>query len=219
MHQIQNNQGEFSSISNLIEYIMKTCANHFKEKRALAFALIVYDFEDPQVIEILQNQKYFDALDYISGDKLTVFYINSQYLDYQSKVASESNLMHIELGVQKIGGPVNVSPKIIAENLINKENLPSPSVLFFTVSENVITNFTIAQLRHQEVEKGFIELKEIIKNGVGSLDKVQDDYKENKPEIFNLIKGSIEASEFWKNGAIGFNKLMKIKSFISFWKV
>jgi len=219
MHQIQNNQGQFSGINELTEYIMETCANHFKEKRALAFALIVYDFEDPQVMEILQNQKYFDALDYISGNKLTVFYIHSQYLDYQSKVATESNLMHIELGVQKINGPVNASPKFIAENLINKKNLPSPSVLFFTVSENVITNFTIAQLRHQEVEKGFIELKVIIKKGVESLSKVQEDYHENKPEIFNLIKDSIEASEFWKNGAIGFNKLMKIKSFLTFWKI
>jgi len=219
MYEIKNSQGTGDAIDGLLNSILEISQSHKNEKRAFAFALFVYDFHDPHIDKILNDENYYNALDYLSGSTMTVFYINSEYLSHQSQKAMESNRVRMEFGVQKVDGPVNVSPKFIAEKLINKETLPSPSVLFFNVSNNVISDFTIAQLRENEIEKGFIELLSLIEEAVNSLKSVKEGYRDNETEIFNLLKSSIESSEFWKNTRSGFQKLVKIKDFLFFWKV
>ena len=130
MCQIKNSQGKSDGIEELEKHILKISQEHRDNKRAFAFALIVYDFENPHLNKILNDKGYYNALDYISGKALTVFYVNSDYLDCQSQKAKESNQMIVELSMQKINAPENVSPKFLAEKLINKESLPSPSKLF-----------------------------------------------------------------------------------------
>jgi len=52
---------------------MDICASHHKNARALAFAFILYDFEHPQIVKVLEDQHYWNALNKISGKYLTVF--------------------------------------------------------------------------------------------------------------------------------------------------
>ena len=91
MHQIRTADGQFDGIESLERYILEKCSEHKAEKRAFAFALIVYDFNDPQITKILEDDSYFNALDYTSGKFLTVFYVHSEYIQYQSAKAKESN--------------------------------------------------------------------------------------------------------------------------------
>src|SRR5664280_1916028 len=49
------------------------CQSHRDKGRALAFAFILYDFADAQVIKVLDDSVYWDALDRISGSYLTIF--------------------------------------------------------------------------------------------------------------------------------------------------
>lgn len=219
MHQIKTSDGKFDGVQSIEEYIIRIGKEHKTEKRALAFAFIVYDFDNPHIDEMLAKSSYYNALDYISGKTLTVFYINSSYLNYQSEKAKESNKMNFEFGVQKIDAPANVSPKYIAEKLINKDSLPSPSIMFFRISDNTVSEYTIAHLRENEIEKGFNELLKIIKTAVDSLSQVKEEYRDNEKEIFSLLKQSIESSEFWKTAKAGYNKMMKLKDFLLFWKV
>jgi hypothetical protein len=219
MHQITNFKGELDVPVNLEKYILSVCAKHHKEERALAFAFIIYDFDNPQVSKILKDPDYFNALDFISSDILTVFYLNSEYVSSQSKSAAKSNVMRIELAMEKVDAPPNLSPKFLAENLLNEKSLPSPSILFFQVSGFVITEYTIANLRENEIEKGFIEMKDIINNAVTSIKQVEHPFKDNHKEIFNLIRGAIESSEFWKTAKTRYDKFMKIKDFLLFWKI
>ena len=46
--------------------IIDICEQHRKEKRALAFAFILYDFENPQIFKILDDRNYWNALNTIS---------------------------------------------------------------------------------------------------------------------------------------------------------
>lgn len=219
MHQIRTSEGQFDGIESLEHYILNKCSEHKAEKKAFAFALIVYDFNDPHISIILENEKYFNALDYTSGHFLTVFYVHSEYLQHQSDRAKKSNTMHIELSVEKVNAPTNISPKFLGEKLINNESLPSPSIIFFNTSEFVITDYTIAKLRENEIEKGFNELLKIIKTSVDSLSEIKEENRDNEKEIFDLLKQSIDGSEFWKSAKSSFDKLMKIKDFFLFWKV
>lgn len=219
MHQIRTADGRFAGIESLGKYIFEKCAEHKAEKRAFAFALIVYDFSDPHITKILEDDNYLNALDYTTGRYLTVFYVHSEYIRYQSEMAKSTNNMPMELGAQKLDGPIDVSPKYLGEKLINIDVLPSPSVIFFNTSNYVITDYTIAKLRENEIEKGFNELLKVIQTAVASLEKVKEENRVNEKEIFNNIKQSIDGSEFWKSTKSKFNKMMKVKDFIQFWLV
>ncbi len=58
--------------------IIEVCEKHRKENRALAFAFILYNFENPQIVKILNDKNYWNALNTISDHYLSIYYINSQ---------------------------------------------------------------------------------------------------------------------------------------------
>lgn len=217
MYEIKDSEGEFGVIDTLLDKILNTCQKN--ENRAYAFALIVFDFYDPHINKILNDEDYFNALDYATGKELTVFFINSDYLRVQSEKAKETSKMRIELSIEKVKGATNYSPKYIAEKLLNEESLPSPSVLFFNVNNNTICDSTIARLRENEIEKGLNELIQLMKTAVKSFENVQEKNRGNQAEIFQLLKQTIDSSEYWQNTKSRFDKLMKIKDFLFFWKV
>ena len=219
MYEIKDSEGEFGVIDNLLDKIMDVCQKHRNENRAYAFALIVFDFYDPHINKILNDEDYFNALDYTTGKDLTVFFINSDYLSAQSEKAKVTSKIRVELSVEKVRGAANYSPKYIAEKLLNEQSLPSPSVLFFNVYNNAICDSTIARLRENEIEKGFNELIQLMKIAVKSFKEVQGKNRHNNAEIFQLLKRTIDSSEYWKNSKSKFDKLMKIKDFLFFWKV
>ncbi len=61
MHQIRNSQGDFYGADKLEKYILQTCQEHKTDRRALAFAFIVYDFGNPHIEKILNNGGYYNA--------------------------------------------------------------------------------------------------------------------------------------------------------------
>ncbi len=219
MHQIIYPNLEGGNSKSLENYILEVCNQHKEENRALAFAFIISDLDDPQITKILRDNDYLQALHKISGNFLTIFYLNDNYVNKTIQKAEVSNIMYIEFGVQRIDAPNNYSPKYLAKNLLNKENLPSPSILFFQVKDNNIIDYTFAQIRKEKIEEAFNEIKGIIKTAIDSLKDVKSENRHNSVELFNLIKGSIESSEFWKNAQTNFDKLIRLKDFLLFWKI
>lgn len=219
MHQIKNSLGKFASVGEIERYIVRIAQGHRVDKRAFVFALIVQDFDNPHIEKILSDMSYYNALDYISGKYITVFYIHSKYLGVQSERAKKSNKQRFEFTMQKIDTTPNLSPKFIAENIFNVDSLPSPSVLFFNINGDSITEYTIAHLQHNEIEKGFGELLNVIKTAAISLAEVKEENRNNDKEVFALVKRSIESAEFWKSADSVYGKMMKVKDFLFFWKV
>ena len=110
------------------------CNQHRKKNRALAFAFILYDFENPHLWKILNDREYWLALNRISGEYLTVFSLN-----YKEKRWPRSGYTHMLLNV-----PVNFNPSIGTNELIEKYfgktiQMRYPAILFFQVdNEKVI---------------------------------------------------------------------------------
>jgi hypothetical protein len=219
MHQIIYPNLEDGHSESLEDYILQICHQHKTENRAMAFAFIVSDLDDPQIIKLLRDKDYLQTLHKISGRYLTVFYLNNDYVDETINKAGKSDIIRFEFGIERVDAPGNYSPKYLVQNLLNRENLPSPSILFFQVINNIITDHTFAQIREDRIEDAFIEMKQIIKTAIESLSTVKDENRENSSELFNLLKLIIESSEYWKNARNNFDKLIKIKDFLLCWKI
>lgn len=199
-------------------YILNVCKQHKEEGRALAFAFIITDLTDPHVNKILRDNDYLNALHNISGKFLTVFFLNDSYVDQTLNQAKESNVIRLELGIEKIDAPPYIMPKQLAQVLLNQEILSSPSILFFQVENDVVTDYFITNLRENKIENGFNEIKNIIKTAVDSFKQVTPENESNSKELFTLLRQSIDASEFWKNAKRTYEKVIKFKDFIFFWR-
>lgn len=218
MHPIiypNNKPGSPEQISN---YILEVCRQHKEEGRALGFAFIITDLTNPYVNKILCDNDYLNALHNISGKFLTVFFLNDNYVDHTLNQAKNSNVMRLELSVEKIDAPPYIMPKQLAEALLNQEILSSPSILFFQVDQNVVTDYFITNLRENKIEEGFNEIKEVISTAVNSFSQVTPKNHVNSNELFTLLRKAIDSSEFWKNTKKNYEKFMKFKDFIFFWK-
>ena len=213
---LENNESGDSS--KIDKYILSVCEKYHKEKRALVFAFIISDLESPHVNKVLRDGDYIDALHSISGDVMTIFYLHSYFVNDLLVKKKNSNVMWLELGVEPIDAPRTIQPKQIAEMLVGEKISKTPSVLFFQVIDNAVSDYFIASLEEENIEGGFIELKKIIKIGVNSLIDVYEESSGNYSEVFNLLKTSVEASYFWRKSDRSYKSMMRLKDFLLFWK-
>jgi hypothetical protein len=218
MHPVIYPDNRNDESNKLVDYILQICQEHKAEDRAVAFAFIISDLHNPHVNKILRDVDYMNALHKISGKYLTVFFLNDHYVDKTITTARNSNVMRFELSVEPINAPPNITPKQLANVLIEEEILSSPSILFFQVDNSVVTDFFITKLRENKIEDGFLEIKDIITVAVNSFSDVKQENRKNHNELFSLLKQSIESSEFWKNTKKNYEKLIKIKDFLYSWK-
>lgn len=218
MHPIiypDNTEGSPKAIS---EYILRTCEEHKAEGRALAFSFIISDLKNPYVNKILRDTDYLNSLHEISGKDLTIFFLNDNYVNKTLNKAKDSNVVKIQLSVQPIDGTPDIRPKHLAELLINDNLLTTPSILFFQVENYEVTDYFVCNLVQNKIEEGFNEIKDVISVAIESFSKVEDENRKNFGVMFDLLKSNVEASEYWKNVKKKYEKAMKIKDFLFFWK-
>src|SRR5688500_17082330 len=78
-----NSSGQGFGFEEFCENLIQICDHHQHENRALAFALIIDDYESPHVEKILLYKEYWNSLHQISGSKLTVFSIVRSSINIQ----------------------------------------------------------------------------------------------------------------------------------------
>ncbi len=218
MHPIIFPNNEGGSPNAIKEYILEICNKHKAEETALAFAFIISDLENPHINKVLRDTDYLKSLHVISGHYLTVFFLHDAYANQTINKAKESNIVRIELSVQPVNSIPNIRPKDLAKVLIDDEILSSPSILFFQVDKGLVTDYFVTSLRANEIQKGFNEMKDIIKVAVESFGMVKNENKQNSEALFNLLKSNLEHSEFWKKAKRNYDKFIKFRDFIFFWK-
>lgn len=160
------------------------CQSHIEEGRARAFAFILFDYGHPEVREVLANQKYWDALNRLSGRYLTVFSIN---LEREEALRSLSR----ERGRNPENELILDSVNDVLEKLF-LTNLPSgrPRILFFQVHDGKILTPYVYDLRADSTQSAFQELQDALSNAVESVAKVQSELRKDSREVFELIKQS-----------------------------
>lgn len=176
-----DNKGKIGySFDSFQQQFINICEEHKKQKRALAFAFILYDFTQPQIRKVLNDRDYWRALDKISGKTLTVFSFHSPPWIIEKKSDIDSN-----------EDPETQTNLIIEKYFDIDGEISFPSLLFFQVESGEIIDHLFIRVREQEVEKVFFEIINEIKNVTKVLSNVSIENYDNSLEIFNLIRGSL----------------------------
>lgn len=194
------NSGNQFDEESFKDYLLNLCKQHKAEQRALAFAFIVYDFDDHTINQIIKKEDYWNSLDKISGKFLSVFYINSQdsyYKRRQQEINSKKGYISLLVPITLKPTPLDNVIGFVKKEFDLEDNLKHPFVLFFQTDGEDISDFFVVALKQDKLEEAFLELRDHIKKAVDSLSKVKPEYFKNHQEIFNLIKDGVGNGKFY----------------------
>jgi len=137
------------SVDSFLERFTEICRTHIEEKRAKAFALVLYDFTDGSLRHILKDQGVFAQLDRLSGERLSVFYLHA---GTQHSVERFNQTL---LAALQLEGQVTL-----------------PCVVFFRLGEDAenFEDIAVARLDHADLVHGFHELYEVIDRYIDGID-------------------------------------------------
>ena len=190
-----NNTGEGLSLESFQERMIEICNEHRRDSRALAFALILYDFTTPQVSKILRDEDYWLALNEISGNYLTVFSINCKPQARRIvPSAQDLSTYHRMVGVNSPSNPSRGTNALVDRYFGGSWRVSYPAVMFFQVDENRVSDSLLVVLQEQRLESAFLELKNCIDAAVGALRRITDDNRGNFGEIFDSLETAIKSS-------------------------
>lgn len=194
----QHSNGKGLSFNSFKDNLIEICNDHRNNEKALMFALIIYDFENPQLPIILQNEDYWRSLNQISGKYISVFSLN-----YKKPKKIKKSRSYSDTGSKYTSFltsiPTDLFPSEGTELLINKyfvdksDKIEYPAILFFQVDNNEVTESFIVELKEEETEKAYLELKEILKVVSQALEKVLPECRNNFDEIYTITKNNIES--------------------------
>lgn len=195
---------------SFMQFLLQICETHKNEQRALAFAFIVYDFEDYTINKMLQDKNYWTVLDKLSSSYLSVFYVNSQneyYKRRQNEIYMEEKKTQDEdlkkgnmsffVPIKLKSTPLDKTIALIKNDFKIEEDLNHPLVLFFQSDGETIIDYFMVSLKQEKTEDAFLELKSILKNAVDGIKKVTPENFENHKEIFDLMKGQVQSGKLY----------------------
>src|SRR5258708_2496891 len=168
--------------------MLEICNEHRAQARALAFAFILYDFENPQVSKILNDREYWLALNKISGKYLTVFSLNYQ------EPRSHSSATRFLTAVPTTTNPSEGTNALIQKYFGEDVQVKYPTILFFQVNSERVVDSLLVELAEEEIEPAFLELKEYIVSAVAALRLITPNNRRNIKEIFDCLEREVKAA-------------------------
>lgn len=185
------------------------CEQHRAERRALAFAFLLYDFTSPQVPHVLQDRALWKALDVISGKYLSVFFFHArQLLEGQADVGREW-IMEID------SDPVDDVNALAFRHFRLDRSPRVPCIIFFQVDGGVIADTYIVELHSERKEDFFLELKRVIHLAVESVSKVTAENYENTGEVFALMRGRLQERQLGVTILRAVERIRSLKDLLS----
>lgn len=194
---ILNSENRELNYKSFYDKFLTICEEHKKQDRALIFAFILYDFTSPQISKVLQDNDYWLSLHGISGNLITIFSLHYKPTKPQKKKfipAHINNLISIESS-NEVGEGYK---SLIKKYFQNGNNIKFPSVMFFQIDKDAVSDYILMELEEQKIESAFIELKHYIAKVVTVLNQITPNNKVNKNEIFNLVKDEIANLKYIK---------------------
>jgi hypothetical protein len=188
---------------------LSICENHRNEGRALAFAFILYDFEHPEIRKVLEDPHYWDALDQISGEYLTIF--SFHLTPKPTKSPASQKLKHTSPLNQLFGYSNRFLEKKFGIHLPGSQ----PLLLFFQVSAGKFSKPYIYELTTASVEGAFQEIRGAILSAVESIKEVRPENHGNTEEILTLIINQLSARKLFRRVVSAVNIVERVKEFLS----
>lgn len=232
MFPIKLNSTEQFDQESFINLLLDICKEHKTKRRALAFAFLVYDFEDNTIQEILEHTKYWSTLDKVSGRFLTIFYINSndEYFHErqreiqieesirQQRSAPEGMISYLQ-PIPPRNTPLEDTIDFLRKTFGTDCYLNHPFIIFFQTDGEYIIDSFVLELKKEKLEDAFLELKNQIKNTVEALSQVKPQYYNNHQEIFNLIRNGVIGGKYLNFIKTKIISKIKISAIVAFVKI
>jgi hypothetical protein len=190
---------------------VEICRSHRAEGRALVFCFILYDFTNAEVGLFLDNSRYWDALNAISGPYLTVFTFH--YSKTRSENASAERRAKALLAdlaarnsvksqISSYNSRISArSPDDVVrlyEAIFTKSAAPHlPALIFFQVNEDTVSEPFNVKIRGSTQEEAFNDVRSIIRDATNSVSQVLPENRGNTKEIFDLVKVALEQRELF----------------------
>lgn len=178
--------------------IIELCEKHREESRALAFAFLIYDFCNPQIIKVLEDVDYWNALNTISGKYLSIYYIHSREEQFAEDLVGADDFETRGMHPINAGGSFSHVLPMLKTYLALDKNVKLPSILFFQVEGKLISDYFLIELSEERIEKSFIELKNYILAAVERLQMIDPENYGNFQPIFDSLKQGVESTRFRK---------------------
>jgi hypothetical protein len=203
-----------------IDNFQRICRFHQTQGRASAFAFIIYDFENIHLRKILMDTDYWDTLDRTSGNYMTIFSLFEEQTKQRFNDTLFPKKVRMKFDAVKIDttNDLGLSYRQIIELFFGGTDFPSPSILFFQVDEEQITDSFFVELKENKIEDGFIELKNIIDKSIEAIKDITPENKKNFKEIFHMLEINVNSAIWWKKTKKKVIKTVNIISFLSIFK-
>lgn len=189
-----NSEDKELNFESFHQKMIDICNADREKDKALAFAFILYDFNNPQIWKVLNDTQYWFALNNISGNFLTVFSLN--YKPPKQRERSPANYSNgfsefTDISFHK--NPSVGTNELIKKYFGNEIRLNYPAILFFQVNKNKVIDSLLIELEEEKIEDSFIELKDYIKKTADLLKNITSENKNNYQEIFDLIEREVNS--------------------------
>lgn len=160
--------GHGHSFETFLKRFREICFEHIKNKRAKAFAILFYDFQNDNFKKLLKQNNVFTELDRLSGKDLSVFYLHSS--SKEEKIDEFNTIFQEVFDV--------------------KEKLELPFVLFlkFDPAINEITDLRAVVLEKHDIILSFNELYKTLGDYIGELNKEGNTDEKSVSKGINLLQ-------------------------------
>lgn len=204
----------------LKDNLIKICRQHHLQGRASAFAFIIYDFSNAHLRKVLMDGDYCDSLDRTSGHYLTVFSLFEGPTKDKFNNTLLPKKIHQKFEAAKVNTTkdIGVSYREIIELFFGGTDFPSPSVLFFQVNNEQISDYFFIELKENKIEDGFNELKELIDKSIEAIKDISPENKHNYREIFEMLVLNVNSSVWWRKTKKRTSGLISVINFLSIFK-
>ncbi|MFR2525239.1 hypothetical protein [uncultured Alistipes sp.] len=193
---------DFSSLN--IRNKLLELSELYKDEVA-TFAVLLNDSKDYLINRIIKDDAMWSALHHISGRYLHIFYFDidenrrraerlkheKEQRDRQRRYKEERGMMSMMIAVQRDELP---DDSIEMLKLILNENIRPPALLFFQTSGKSIDEHFVINIKKEEAEPAFIEIKNIIERAV---ETIKSDAVRPSADFFSQLEASIRVSRFW----------------------
>lgn len=176
---------------NFEAFFLNICESHREDRRALAFAFILYDLRSPQVAKALKDQDYWNALDEISGKYLSVFSFHTMPPRRPSSRRRRSSFNTTQYMTRVMINDFEDGRSLLEKYFNLEQGIRLPAILFFQVSNAEIIGSKLVQLTKDTVEESFIEIKNIVSCAAEAVSSVKDENHRNDHVIFQLIEDNL----------------------------
>lgn len=198
------------SFPNFEERFLSICEEHREAGRALAFAILLFDVDSPEMIKMLRDPDYWSALDRVSGSCLSVFTL----LTSQPRSSHDLEFRGLA-GVGPVHDPGMKLQLILRSYFGVSETVRFPSVLLFQVDRQAVSGYCFVQLRSDSVETIFNEVRALIRDVAEALAASMGQGAGESEELFTAIKRRLlkrSTVQFLKDGKKVFDNVKDIVS-------